>query len=222
MTCSAGCCASTGELHERIYAPYALRGRSHLPRTVGYVKTHQTAYLSGAQATVVSALRPAERTPVFLMGTSWRRHSWYLRLPSRSSAPWAGIVRCEASADLPTLAVRTLADVTALLLPPLAGVEYKDPAPRRTSCPSADWRSCSATGSATPACCTGLFGLPRCATGKRRADTHRPADSPWVLWRLERQWLWSCPMVPREPSDDQPTEVMAKGRPARPNLAAVS
>jgi hypothetical protein len=23
MTCSAGCCASTGELHERIYAPYA-------------------------------------------------------------------------------------------------------------------------------------------------------------------------------------------------------
>jgi len=104
-----------------------LRGRTHLPRTVGYVKTHQTAYLSGLQATVVSALRPAERTPVFLMGTSWRRHSWYLRLPTPSTAPWAGIVRCEASADLPNQAVRKLADVTALLLPPLAGVEYKDP-----------------------------------------------------------------------------------------------
>ena len=104
-----------------------LRGRTHLPRTVGYIKTHQTAYLSGPQAGVVTALQAGERTPVFLMGTSWRRHSWYLRLPTRSTAPWAGIVRCEASADLPTQAVRTLADATALLLPPLAGVEYKDP-----------------------------------------------------------------------------------------------
>jgi len=25
MTCSAGCCTSTGELHERIYAPYELQ-----------------------------------------------------------------------------------------------------------------------------------------------------------------------------------------------------
>jgi Asp-tRNA(Asn)/Glu-tRNA(Gln) amidotransferase A subunit family amidase len=26
VTCSAGCCTSTGELHERIYAPYGTPG----------------------------------------------------------------------------------------------------------------------------------------------------------------------------------------------------
>ena len=35
--------------------------------------------------------------PVFLMGTSWDRHSWYLRLPCRP-----GILRVECSADIPT------------------------------------------------------------------------------------------------------------------------
>lgn len=104
-----------------------LRGRTHLPHAVGYVKTHHTAYLSGHHAAVVTALRPGQRTPIFLMGTSWSRHAWYLRLPSRSTAPWAGVARCEASPDLPPEQVTTLADVTALLLPPLAGVDYKDP-----------------------------------------------------------------------------------------------
>ena len=127
VTLAVGYRAATAVGEDLLLVDGPLRGRTHLPRTVGYVKTHQTAYLSGPQATVVTALRSGERTPVFLMGTSWRRHSWYLRLPTRSTAPWAGIVRCEAGADLPTQVVRTLADVTALLLPPLAGVEYKDP-----------------------------------------------------------------------------------------------
>lgn len=104
-----------------------LRGRTHLPRTVGYVKTHHIAYLSGQPAAVVGGLRPGERTPVFMMGTSWSRYSWYLRLPARSDAPWAGVTRCEASADLSPADARSLADLTAVLLPPLAGVEYKDP-----------------------------------------------------------------------------------------------
>lgn len=104
-----------------------LRGRAHLPRTVGYVKTHHIAYLSGTHAAVVAALRPGERTPVFAMTTSWSRYSWYLRLPARSYAPWAGVTRCEASTDLAPADACALADLTALLLPPLAGVEYKDP-----------------------------------------------------------------------------------------------
>ncbi|NUW39390.1 hypothetical protein [Nonomuraea rhodomycinica] len=104
-----------------------LRGRTHLPRTVGYIKTHHTAYLPPPQSAVVAALTPGQRTPVFLMGTSWRRHSWYVRLPVQSPAPWAGVARCEASADLdPAQAVR-LADEVTLALPPLAGVDYKDP-----------------------------------------------------------------------------------------------
>jgi hypothetical protein len=104
-----------------------LRGRTHLPRTIGYIKTHHKAYLSGPPAAIVGALAPGQRSPAFLMGTSWRRYAWYLRLPTRSIAPWAGIVRCEAGTNLPIEELNTLADITALILPGLAGVDYKDP-----------------------------------------------------------------------------------------------
>ncbi|TDD73338.1 hypothetical protein E1293_31700 [Actinomadura darangshiensis] len=104
-----------------------LRGRAHLPRTVGYVKTHHAAYLKDAQAAVLAGLKPGQRTPVFLMTTSWERHSWYLRLPTPSTAPWAGIARCEATADLSRKEAADLADQCAAVIPGLAGVGYKDP-----------------------------------------------------------------------------------------------
>jgi hypothetical protein len=104
-----------------------LRGRSHLDRTIGYIKTHHTTYLPPPQAAVVSALRPGQRTPAFTMGTSWRRNSWYLRLPGTSGAPWAGVVRLECSADMPVREVRRLASLSAVLLPPLASSPHKDP-----------------------------------------------------------------------------------------------
>ncbi|MDF5754169.1 hypothetical protein [Spongiactinospora sp. TRM90649] len=104
-----------------------LRGRTHLPRTVGYIKTHHTAYLPAPQAGVVSELAAGQRTPVFLMGTSWRRHAWYVRLSEGSATPWAGVARCEAGADLLPEEVVALADSITLALPGLAGVSYKDP-----------------------------------------------------------------------------------------------
>jgi hypothetical protein len=104
-----------------------LRGRTHLPRTVGYVKTHHTAYLPDEPSRIVAALGPGQRTPVFVMGTSWRRHSWYLRLPAAAATPWSGIVRLECSADLPVPEAITLADLTARLLPGLASTPHKDP-----------------------------------------------------------------------------------------------
>jgi hypothetical protein len=104
-----------------------LRGRTHLERTVGYIKTHHTAYLPAPQARTVAMLAPGQRTPAFTMGTSWRRHSWYLRLPGASGAPWSGVVRLECSADLPTPEVTRLAGLTAQLLPPLASSPHKDP-----------------------------------------------------------------------------------------------
>jgi hypothetical protein len=104
-----------------------LRGRTHLDRTVGYIKTHHAAYLPAAQAAVVGALVPGQRTPAFIMGTSWRRSSWYLRLPGAPGVPWSGVVRLECSADLPPAHVTRLADLTARLLPPLASAPYKDP-----------------------------------------------------------------------------------------------
>ena len=104
-----------------------LRGRTHLDRTVGYIKTHHASYLPAEQAAVVGELRPGQRTPAFTMGTSWRRNSWYLQLPGTLGAPWSGVVRIECSADLPASEVTHLADLTARVLPPLASAPHKDP-----------------------------------------------------------------------------------------------
>jgi hypothetical protein len=104
-----------------------LRGRTHLARTVGYVKTHQKSYLQAEQASVVAELGPGQRSPVFKMGTSWERLSWYLRLPGASRAPWSAIVRLECSADLTPEDATALADVTAQVLPSLASSPHKDP-----------------------------------------------------------------------------------------------
>jgi hypothetical protein len=104
-----------------------LRGRTHLARTVGYVKTHQKSYLQAAQVKVVAALGPGQRSPVFRMGTSWERMSWYLRLTGATRVPWSAIVRLECSADLPREDAIALADMTATVLPPLASTPHKDP-----------------------------------------------------------------------------------------------
>jgi hypothetical protein len=104
-----------------------LRGRTHLARTVGYVKTHQKSYLQPEQAAVVAALAPGQRSPVFGMGTSWERTSWYLRLPGATRAPWSAIVRLECSRDLPEPDAIALADITARVLPSLASAPHKDP-----------------------------------------------------------------------------------------------
>jgi hypothetical protein len=103
-----------------------LRARRHLARTVGMIKTHNVAYLPPEQNRVVGALRAGERTPVFTIGTSWSRHSWYLCLPGGEDAPWAGVVRCEATSDLATADVVALANVTAAILPRYASEPYKE------------------------------------------------------------------------------------------------
>lgn len=103
-----------------------LRGRTHLPRALGFIKSHRTAYLPPAQHAMVGRLSHGQRTPVFLMGTSWDRHSWYLRLPCLPGPPWAGIVRVECSADLPRDEVVTLANLSQTTLCRFASAEYKD------------------------------------------------------------------------------------------------
>jgi hypothetical protein len=103
-----------------------LRGRQHLPSVVGMVKTHHVAYLSGDALGVLAALAPGERTPAFTVGTSWTRHSWYVRLPGPPGAPLAGVVRCECPADVAPAALTTLADLTAVVLPRYASEAHKD------------------------------------------------------------------------------------------------
>lgn len=103
-----------------------LRGRQHLPRAIGYIKSHRSTYLPAELNALVGALAPGQRTPVFLMGTSWERHSWYLRLPGPPGSPWAGIVRAECSADLPIAEVIRLANLSQAALRRFASVAYKD------------------------------------------------------------------------------------------------
>ncbi|MDP8930174.1 MAG: hypothetical protein M3O70_16800 [Actinomycetota bacterium] len=104
-----------------------LNGRQNVAGAIGYVKTHRVAYLPPALGEVIPRLRPGQRSPLFLTQTSWSRFSWYLRLPGSEGYPWAGIVRCEATADLPSAAARALADRSALTLPRFASAAHKDP-----------------------------------------------------------------------------------------------
>jgi hypothetical protein len=103
-----------------------LRGRNHLPRTVGYVKTHNKRYLPAEQVEVVASLGAGQRSPIFRVGPEWERYSWYLRLPGRADVPWSAVVRLECSPDLPIDEAIALADVTATVLPPLASTPHKD------------------------------------------------------------------------------------------------
>lgn len=104
-----------------------LKGRAHLARALGYIKTHRAEYLPAHLNALVAALQPGERTPVFLLGTGWDRHTWYLRLPTASRAPWAGVVRVECSADLPLEQVLNLAYTSQQVLPRHASEAFRDP-----------------------------------------------------------------------------------------------
>jgi hypothetical protein len=103
-----------------------LRGRQHLPRAIGFVKSHRSDYLPPHLGGIVAALGTGQRTPVFRMGSSWERHSWYLRLPCRPGAPWAGVVRVECSAELPAADAVALAARSQVTLGRFASTEYKD------------------------------------------------------------------------------------------------
>ena len=103
-----------------------LQGRQHLPRAVGFVKSHRSDYLPTEPGLVVAALGPGERTPVFRLAGSWERYTWYLRLPCPPGAPWAGVVRVECRADLPADEAVALAHLSQATLPRYASVEYKD------------------------------------------------------------------------------------------------
>jgi hypothetical protein len=103
-----------------------LRGRQHISRAIGFVKSHAVAYLPPELHRVVGTLAPGQRTPVFTIGTSFSRHSWYLRLPNVDGAPWAGVVRCECSSDLAPADAIALADATSAALPRFASEPHKD------------------------------------------------------------------------------------------------
>lgn len=104
-----------------------LHGRAKVPRAIGVIKSHQSAYLPSELNRVVGQLQAGKRTPVFLLETTWERYSWYLRLPGASGSPWAGIVRVECSADLSKEEAAALAHLSQAVLPRYASEPFKDP-----------------------------------------------------------------------------------------------
>lgn len=97
-----------------------------IQNAIGYIKSHHKAYLPESVADVLSALGPGERTPIFLITTSWTRFSWYSRLPCSIRTPFDGIVRNECPAELELAEVQKLANLATCSLPKYASQEYKD------------------------------------------------------------------------------------------------
>ena len=125
--------ARTGE-RDLLVLDGPLGRRGQLARVLGMVKTHRSRYLDPALHALVAELGPAERTPVFRLGADWPRCSWYLRLPCRPGAPWAGVVRVECP-DLDLEDVLELAALSQAVLPRYASVEHKDPRAPQTLYP---------------------------------------------------------------------------------------
>ena len=100
--------------------------RAHIAAAVGVIKTHAKAYLQPDLHRFVGTLPAGARTPLFTIGGRGSRHSWYLRLPGGTDAPWSGIVRCECSADLaPADAIELAAKVVATV-PRYASEPHKE------------------------------------------------------------------------------------------------
>lgn len=119
----ASCVSQPAEL---VVVDGPLRDGTHLKGAIGYVKTHHVVYLPPEQHALVGKLAPGQRTPVFTLGTSWVRYSWYLRLGEAMTSPWSGVVRCECAADLAPAAAVALAELSAATLPRFASEPHKD------------------------------------------------------------------------------------------------
>ena len=116
--------------HDLLVVDGPLRGRQHLPRAVGFVKTHGKTYLPPELNPVVAALGSGQRTPVFGLGGAadplLARFTWYLRLPCPPGSPWAGIARVECSGLAPAAEAVALADTSQVTLVRYASTAYKD------------------------------------------------------------------------------------------------
>ena len=94
---------------------------------VGFIKSHQRAYLTPDLEPVVRQLRCGERTPIFQFGVIRPRYSWYVRLgESENQHPWAAIARCEVSATLSIEAAIAMADLITYNLPSFASKAFWD------------------------------------------------------------------------------------------------
>jgi hypothetical protein len=96
-------------------------------QVVGTIKSHRVTYLAPGRGAIVGSLGAGQRTPLFTIA-DYRRYSWYVRLAAVPDGhSWSGIVRCEASGNLPLSEVVLIADRSAALLPLVASAPHLDP-----------------------------------------------------------------------------------------------
>ncbi|HSG78457.1 MAG TPA: hypothetical protein VLD62_02665 [Acidimicrobiia bacterium] len=94
---------------------------------IGYIKSHRVSYLNPEAGSIIGALEPGQRTPLFTI-KGYERYSWYLRLARAPGGhSWSGIARCEASASMAVGEAALLADRAAALLPVVASQAHRDP-----------------------------------------------------------------------------------------------
>lgn len=94
---------------------------------VGFIKSHQKAYLTPDLEPVVRGLAKGERTPLFQFGVIRPRYSWYLRLEEdKQQHPWAAVARCEVSSTVGLQRAVKLADLVTHHLPRFASKGFWD------------------------------------------------------------------------------------------------
>jgi hypothetical protein len=118
--------AEAGADRDLLVVDGPLGARRHIDGAVGYVKAHHVSYLRAGYQHVVGQLAAGERTPLFTVGAKGFRYSWYLRLPGPATHAWWGVVRCEASGELPLPQAIARADLAAATLPRFASQPYND------------------------------------------------------------------------------------------------
>lgn len=118
------CAASAAGL---IIVDGPLRGSLGSADAVGYVKTHHIAYLPPEPNAMIGRLAAGQRSPLFMLGSSWARLAWYFRLPGGPDAPWAGVVRGECAPDIPVPEATALADHVTISLQRFASEPHKEP-----------------------------------------------------------------------------------------------
>jgi hypothetical protein len=97
---------------------------------VGMIKRQSRSYLPEDRSTILSVLGAGQRTPLFQLGEQrLERYSWYVRLADVRPIDGAmtGVVRLEVAKEVGVERARSLADLTAAVLPRFASVVGRDP-----------------------------------------------------------------------------------------------
>lgn len=118
--------ARAGDDRDLLIVDGPLGDRRQIDGAVGYIKAHHVSYLQPGQQHVIGRLAAGERTPLFTVGVKGFRYSWYLRLPGPATHAWWGVVRCEASGELPLAEAVGRADLVAATLPRFASKPFHD------------------------------------------------------------------------------------------------